>query len=102
MGHAKENAKENAKDNAKNNGKEKSKDKGKNGHHGKDTELLSKKAYEALLEPMQIELNHMARWLTHQGKRLVVIFEGRDTAGKGGAINAIASCLNLASVMWSP
>ena len=94
MGHTKENAKENAKDNAKNNGKEKSKDKGKNGHHGKDTELLSKKAYEALLEPMQIELNHMARWLTHQGKRLVVIFEGRDTAGKGGAINAIASCLN--------
>ena len=36
----------------------------------------------------------MARWLQHAGKRLVVVLEGRDTAGKGGAITAISSTLN--------
>ena len=80
------------------NGKDKSKDKGngngKAGKNGKEPDTLSKKDYEALLEPLQIELNGMARWLAHHGKRLVVLFEGRDTAGKGGAINAIADCLS--------
>ena len=55
---------------------------------------LKRKEYEAELELLQIELNGMARWLKHTGKRLVVLFEGRDTAGKGGAIHAIADCLN--------
>jgi polyphosphate kinase len=55
---------------------------------------LKKKEYEELLEPLQIELNTMARWLQHTGKRLVVVFEGRDTAGKGGSITAISDCLN--------
>lgn len=55
---------------------------------------LKRKDYEAVLEPLQVELNAMARWLQHTGKRLVVLFEGRDTAGKGGAISAIAECLN--------
>ena len=55
---------------------------------------LKRKEYEAELEKLQIELNGMARWLQHTGKRLVVLFEGRDTAGKGGAIHAIADCLN--------
>jgi polyphosphate kinase 2 (PPK2 family) len=36
----------------------------------------------------------MARWLQHTGKRLVVVIEGRDTAGKGGVISAIADTLN--------
>ena len=36
----------------------------------------------------------MARWLQHSGKRLLVLFEGRDTAGKGGAIDAIREHLN--------
>ena len=78
------------------NGKDKSKDKGngKASKNGKEPDTLSKKDYEALLEPLQIELNGMARWLAHHGKRLVVLFEGRDTAGKGGAINAIADCLS--------
>ena len=47
---------------------------------------LKRKEYEAALEPLQIELVEMARWLSDTGKRLVVLFEGRDTAGKGGAI----------------
>jgi polyphosphate kinase 2 len=43
---------------------------------------------------MQVELVSMARWLQHTGKRVVVVIEGRDTAGKGGVINAIAQYLN--------
>ncbi len=39
-------------------------------------------------------LNNLARWLQHTQRRLVVVFEGRDTAGKGGAIAAIADTLN--------
>jgi len=55
---------------------------------------LKRKAYEAALEPMQIELAAVARWLQHSGRRLLVLFEGRDTAGKGGAIESIAAHLN--------
>ena len=55
---------------------------------------LKRKEYEALLEPLQVELTHAARWLQHAGKRLLVLFEGRDTAGKGGAIDAIREHLN--------
>ena len=43
---------------------------------------------------MQLELVAMARWLQHTGRRLVVLFEGRDTAGKGGAIKAIREHVN--------
>jgi polyphosphate kinase 2 len=57
-------------------------------------EGLSRKHYEARLEPLEVELNRLARWLQHGGRRMVVIFEGRDTAGKGGVINAIADSLN--------
>ena len=55
---------------------------------------LKRKRYEKLLEPMQAELVAMARWVAVTGQRIVVLFEGRDTAGKGGAINAIADQLN--------
>ena len=55
---------------------------------------LKRKRYEGLIEPMQAELVAMARWVAAAGRRIVVLFEGRDTAGKGGAINAIADLLN--------
>ncbi|NUT00142.1 MAG: polyphosphate kinase 2 [Sphingomonas sp.] len=55
---------------------------------------LKRKRYEKLLEPMEAELIAMARWVAATGQRLVVVFEGRDTAGKGGAIGAIADRLN--------
>lgn len=55
---------------------------------------LKRKDYEELLEPMQVELVAMARWVAAAGKRLVIVFEGRDTAGKGGAIDAIREHLN--------
>ena len=55
---------------------------------------LKKKEYEELLEPLQAELNDLARWLQHTGRRMLVLLEGRDTAGKGGVIHAIAERLN--------
>jgi polyphosphate kinase 2 len=57
---------------------------------------MSKKRaqYEEHLRPMQVELNQVQRWLLATGKRLLVLFEGRDTAGKGGAINVFTQCLN--------
>ncbi len=59
---------------------------------------LKRKKYETHLVPLEVELNNLARWLQHTGKRMVVVFEGRDTAGKGGVINAIAGCLNSRQV----
>jgi polyphosphate kinase 2 len=55
---------------------------------------LKRKRYEKLLEPMQAELVAMARWVAATGQRLCILFEGRDTAGKGGAIKAVADKLN--------
>lgn len=55
---------------------------------------LKRKEYEELLEPMQTELVAMARWIASTGQRLLVLFEGRDTAGKGGVIEAVAANLN--------
>ena len=54
---------------------------------------LGKGEYLERLEPLQLELNRMARWLQVTGRRLVVVIEGRDTAGKGGVIAAIADTL---------
>jgi len=55
---------------------------------------LKRKEYEARLKPLQLELAAMARWASHGGARIVVVMEGRDTAGKGGAIGAITEHLN--------
>ena len=55
---------------------------------------LSHDEYEELLEPMARELSAMARWVSETDQRLVVLFEGRDTAGKGGSIDMIARLLN--------
>ena len=55
---------------------------------------LKRKEYAKLLEPLQEELVTMGRWVAATGARVVVLFEGRDTAGKGGAIGAIAGTLN--------
>ena len=55
---------------------------------------LKREQYEALLEPLEQELVSMSRWVAETGQRVLVLFEGRDTAGKGGAISAIAGHLN--------
>jgi len=53
-----------------------------------------KDLYEKELERLQVELVAMQRWIVASGARVVVIFEGRDAAGKGGAIKRIAQYLN--------
>lgn len=55
---------------------------------------MKKDVYESALEPMQKELVGMARWARTTRQRIVVLFEGRDTAGKGGAIKAVRDRLN--------
>lgn len=55
---------------------------------------LKRDEYEQLLEPMEEQLVAMARWARNCGARIVVLFEGRDTAGKGGAIRAVSGRLN--------
>ena len=57
-------------------------------------EKLPKKAYEKELERLQAELVEMQAWLKATGNRLVMVFEGRDAAGKGSAIKRITQYLN--------
>jgi polyphosphate kinase len=61
---------------------------------GNNADRLSKKDYLEKLAPLQLELNQMAHWLQATRRRLLVIIEGRDTAGKGGVISAIGDTLN--------
>ena len=55
---------------------------------------LKKSDYEDHLEPPQLELNRLMHWLRHTGKRMRVVLEGRDTAGKSGTINALTASMN--------
>ena len=60
----------------------------------KKSEKLSKKVYEKELRRLQIELVKLQYWVKEKGLKVVVLFEGRDAAGKGGAIKRISQCLN--------
>jgi polyphosphate kinase 2 len=55
---------------------------------------LKSKEFAELLEPLEAELVGMARWAKATGARICVLFEGRDTAGKGGVIRSVADPLN--------
>ncbi|MGK2853118.1 MAG: polyphosphate kinase 2 [Microbacteriaceae bacterium] len=55
---------------------------------------LSKSAYESELRRLQAELVVMQQWVKESGARIVVIFEGRDAAGKGSAIKRVTEYLN--------
>src|SRR6202045_5358057 len=57
-------------------------------------EKLAKKAYEKELYRLQAELVKMQNWARASGARIVVVFEGRDAAGKGGTISRINQYLN--------
>ena len=59
-----------------------------------DPRTLSKRTYEKELERLQTELVEMQQWVVATGARIVVIFEGRDAAGKGGAIRRVMEYLN--------
>ena len=62
--------------------------KDKNGS-GKKPEKMSRKDYEEELEKLQVELCHLQDWVRETGARIIIAFEGRDTAGKGGLIRRL-------------
>ncbi len=66
-------------------------------HHLAEAEgssKLSRKVYEKELGRLQLELVKMQYWVKHTGCRIIIIFEGRDAAGKGGTIKRITEPLN--------
>ena len=56
--------------------------------------VLNKKSYEKELIRLQVELVKLQEWVRSKGLKVVVIFEGRDAAGKGGVIKRITESLN--------
>jgi len=56
--------------------------------------VLTKKQYEKEMRRLQVELVRLQEWIVHEGLKVVVLFEGRDTAGKGGAIRRITERTN--------
>ena len=60
----------------------------------KKTKKMNKKHYEAELFRLQLELVKLQAWVSHMGLKVVVLFEGRDAAGKGGVIKRISQHLN--------
>src|SRR5262245_65636423 len=55
----------------------------------KDDDRLKRKAYEKEMSKLQVRLCHLQEWVKQKGLRVIIVFEGRDTAGKGGTIKAI-------------
>src|SRR4051812_35608497 len=78
-------------------GKKNTKHNGHNGHKGDDgspaagaaPEKMKNKEYVAELEKLEAELVAMQEWVKSSGAKICIVFEGRDTAGKGGTIKAI-------------
>ncbi|TMD36296.1 MAG: polyphosphate kinase 2 [Chloroflexi bacterium] len=71
-----------------------------NAKHKKDGEqaarkkVLSRRDYDKELRRLQVDLVQLEEWIRHRGLRVVVLFEGRDTAGKGGIIKRMTALLN--------
>jgi polyphosphate kinase 2 len=66
-------------------------------HHGDvkaEARTIKNKVYEKELARLQIELIKMQNWIKHKRMKVLVIFEGRDAAGKGGVIKRITKSLN--------
>ena len=55
---------------------------------------INAKDYEKALFELQLDLVKLQAWIKHQGLKVVVLFEGRDAAGKGGVIKRITQHLN--------
>jgi polyphosphate kinase 2 (PPK2 family) len=55
----------------------------------KKGQKMSRKEFEKLLRPLQVELVKMQEWVKASGAKICIVFEGRDTAGKGGTIHRI-------------
>jgi len=54
-----------------------------------DSKNARNKAYEKELARLQVEISHLQSWVKNTGARIVIIFEGRDAAGKGGMIKRL-------------
>ena len=72
----------------------KNRKKGVEDHPGEPPKALEGKVYETELARLQVELVKLQEWIRHKGLKVVVLFEGRDAAGKGGVIKRITQCLN--------
>ncbi len=55
---------------------------------------MKRRKYEKELEKLQIRLAHLQRWIKEKGLRVIIVFEGRDGAGKGGTIRALTERLS--------
>ncbi|HSM25773.1 MAG TPA: polyphosphate kinase 2, partial [Anaerolineaceae bacterium] len=64
----------------------------------KPSSKMDKKFYEKELQKLQVELVKLQEWIKNQGLKVVIIFEGRDAAGKGGVIKRITESLNPRNV----
>src|SRR3974377_2457081 len=52
---------------------------------------MKRKVYEKELQKLQVELCRLQHWVKLKGQRVIIIFEGRDAAGKGGTIKALTA-----------
>src|ERR1700754_2773538 len=59
------------------------------GDDDKGSSRMKRKAYEEELRKLQVELCHLQEWVKEKKLRAIIVFEGRDAAGKGGTIKAI-------------
>jgi polyphosphate kinase len=66
----------------------------KGGERAPRKAVLSRKDYDKELRRLQVDLVQLEEWIRHRGLRVVVLFEGRDTAGKGGLIKRMTALLN--------
>ena len=55
---------------------------------------LKRKVYEPVLRSLQVELLKVQRWIKENGRKVIILFEGRDAAGKGGTIKRFREHLN--------
>ena len=99
MGHKKDKPKEKDKEKKEKKGNQKSEvDQNvstfQSDHEDEGPNKLSKHAYEEELAKLQVELVRLQEWIKYKGLRVVVLFEGRDAAGKGGSIKRITESLN--------
>ena len=67
---------------------------GKKKEKKSDKKKIDKKTYNKALAKLQVDLVSLQAWIVEKGLRVVVIFEGRDAAGKGGVIKRITQRLN--------
>src|SRR5215471_15631901 len=58
-------------------------------HNKEEEKSLKRKKYEKELRRLQAELCKLQDWIKYKGLRVIVVFEGRDAAGKGGTIRAL-------------